>query len=123
MVVRAVHTPGHTPHHMSYVVVDVGRAIAAFTGGSLLYGTVGRTDLISEEATNELTRAQYRSVRHLADQLPGEVRVHPTHGFGSFCSSTASSDSAESTIADERRTNIALTVGDEDRFVEELSPA
>ena len=79
VVLRAVHTPGHTPHHLSYVVVDGGEPAAVFTGGSLLYGTVGRTDLISDDATEELTRAQYRSARRLADELPGhgERAPHP----------------------------------------------
>ena len=107
---------------MSYVVVDAGRAIAAFTGGSLLYGTVGRTDLISEEATNELTRAQYRSVRHLADQL--RVRWRPSHPrLRQLLLLDGVERLGREHTADERRTNIALTVGDEDRFVEEPSPA
>lgn len=70
VVLRAVHTPGHTPHHMSYVVVDGGKPVAVFTGGSLLYGTVGRTDLISDDATDALTRAQYRSARRRAGSPP-----------------------------------------------------
>jgi rhodanese-related sulfurtransferase len=94
--------------------------VAVFTGGSLLYGTVGRTDLISEEATEELTRAQYRSAHRLVGELPGTVSVHPTHGFGSFCSSASTSGSVASTIAQEQRTNIALTTGDEATFVEQL---
>ena len=120
VVIRAVHTPGHTPHHLSYVVIDAGEPVAVCTGGSMLYGTVGRTDLIGEDETEELTRAQFRSVRRLVDELPADVSVHPTHGFGSFCSSSSSSGSDQSTIAQERRTNIALTTGDEDTFVEEL---
>ena len=120
VTVRAVHTPGHTPHHLSYVVLEDGAAVAVLTGGSLLYGTVGRTDLISEEATEQLTRAQYRSAHRLATELPGEVSVHPTHGFGSFCSSTSTSGSEESSIDEERRTNVALTTGDEDLFVKQL---
>ena len=102
VVLRAVHTPGHTPHHLSYVVVDGGEQVAVFTGGSLLYGTVGRTDLISDDATEELTRAQYRSARRLAEELPGTASVHPTHGFGSFCSAASSSGSDSSTIAQEQ---------------------
>ena len=120
VVLRAVHTPGHTPHHLSYVAVDRGEPAAVFTGGSLLYGTVGRTDLISEAATDGLTRAQYRSAHRLADELPADVSVHPTHGFGSFCSSASSSGSSSSTIADEQRTNVALTARDEEDFVETL---
>lgn len=120
VLLRAVHTPGHTPHHLSYVVVDDGEPAAVFTGGSLLYGTVGRTDLVGDDVTEELTRAQYRSARRLAAELPGTVSVHPTHGFGSFCSSTAGSEVDASTIAGEQRTNIALTTGDEADFVEAL---
>lgn len=120
VVVRAVHTPGHTPHHLSYVVVEDGRALAVFTGGSMLYGTVGRTDLISADATDELTRAQFHSVRRLADELPGDAGVLPTHGFGSFCSSASTSGSDASTIEEERRSNLGLTVEDEDVFVERL---
>lgn len=120
LVVRALHTPGHTPNHLSYVVFQDGEPVAAFTGGSMLYGTVGRTDLISPETTEELTRAQYQSVRRLADELPGDVGVHPTHGFGSFCSSASSSGSDASTIDQERRSNMALTVDDEDAFVDKL---
>jgi len=120
VVLRALHTPGHTPHHLSYVVVVDGQARAVFTGGSLLYGTVGRTDLITDDVTEELTRAQYRSARRLADELPDDVAVHPTHGFGSFCSAASSSGSESSTIAQERRTNIALTTDDEADFVDRL---
>ncbi|HEX5947014.1 MAG TPA: MBL fold metallo-hydrolase [Acidimicrobiales bacterium] len=120
VTVRAMRTPGHTPHHLSYVVVDRGEPAGVFTGGSLLYGTVGRTDLISDAETERLTREQFRSARRLAQELPGDVSVHPTHGFGSFCSSSSSSGADRSTIAEERRTNIALTTGDESRFVDEL---
>jgi glyoxylase-like metal-dependent hydrolase (beta-lactamase superfamily II) len=120
LVVRAVHTPGHTPTHLSYVVLEDGRPVAAFTGGSMLFGTVGRTDLISAEATEDLTRAQFQSVRRLSDELAGEVEVLPTHGFGSFCSSASSSGSEASTIEQERQSNLALTLDDEDTFVEKL---
>jgi glyoxylase-like metal-dependent hydrolase (beta-lactamase superfamily II) len=51
-----------------------------FTGGCLLYGAVGRTDLVSPEQTEQLTRARYRSVRRLAAELPDEVAVYPTRG-------------------------------------------
>ena len=120
LVVRAVHTPGHTPTHLSYVVLDDGQPVAAFTGGSMLFGTVGRTDLISADATEDLTRAQFQSVRRLSDELPGDVGVHPTHGFGSFCSSASTSGTDASTIGQERQSNLALTLDDEDTFVENL---
>lgn len=120
LTVKAVGTPGHTPTHLSYVVSRHGEPVAVFTGGSMLFGTVGRTDLISDDVTDELTRAQFRSVRSLAEDLPADVAVHPTHGFGSFCSAASSSGSDSSTIGQERRTNLALTLSDEDTFVERL---
>jgi glyoxylase-like metal-dependent hydrolase (beta-lactamase superfamily II)/rhodanese-related sulfurtransferase len=118
---RALHTPGHTPEHLSYVLFDDTQPVAVFTGGSLLYGTVGRTDLVDERLTERLTRAQFRSVRRLAAQLPADVAVYPTHGFGSFCASTTSTEADASTIGDERRGNIGLTTENEDAFVAEVT--
>jgi hydroxyacylglutathione hydrolase len=119
LTLTAMATPGHTPGHLSYVLdPGTGTPVAVFTGGSLLFGAVGRTDLISPEQTTALTRAQYHSVRRLAGELPDPVAVYPTHGFGSFCSATPTSGSS-STIGAERVSNIALT-SDEESFVKEL---
>lgn len=117
LVLRAVATPGHTPHHTSYVLEDAGTAVAAFTGGSLLIGTVGRPDLVEPRLTEQLARAQHASAHRLA-KLPDEVRVLPTHGFGSFCSS-AQAEGEASTIGVERVRNDAL-VKDVDTFVADL---
>jgi glyoxylase-like metal-dependent hydrolase (beta-lactamase superfamily II)/rhodanese-related sulfurtransferase len=119
LTVTVMHTPGHTPGHLSYVLSETGGApVAVFTGGSMLYGAVGRTDLISPDQTEPLTRAQYRSVRRLAAELPDEVAIYPTHGFGSFCSATPTAGTS-STIGTERQVNVALRTG-EDAFVTEL---
>ena len=119
LTVTARHTPGHTPGHLCYVLGDATQdSIAVFTGGSMLYGAVGRTDLISPEQTEQLTRAQYRSVRRLAAELPAGAVVYPTHGFGSFCSATPTTGTS-STIGNQRQLNIALR-SDEDAFVKEL---
>lgn len=117
LTVRAEEAPGHTLHHLAFVVEADGRPQAVFTGGSLLFGTVGRTDLDYRSTPAALTRAQYRGVRGLLDRLPGEVSIHPTHGFGSFCSSAASSGAAASTIESERRDNLVARCTDEDLFV------
>jgi glyoxylase-like metal-dependent hydrolase (beta-lactamase superfamily II)/rhodanese-related sulfurtransferase len=115
---RVVHTPGHTPHHVSYAL-DIGdRNIAVFTGGSLLYGSVGRPDLISAQATKGLAHDQWRSVRRLVTELDSDAAVFPTHGFGSFCSATATVG-LESTIGIQAATNPAALLG-EDEFVTEL---
>lgn len=117
LTLRAIATPGHTPHHTAYVLEDGGTPVAAFTGGSLLIGTVGRPDLVEPRLTERLARAQHASARRLAE-LPDEVRVLPTHGFGSFCSSIqAKGDST--TIGAEKTRNTALTK-DVDAFVAEL---
>lgn len=113
---RVIETPGHTDHHVSYYVTDGTRA-AVFTGGSMLYGATGRSDLLGAEHTEELTRAQYRSVRRLAQSLAPETEVYPTHGFGSFCAATPTAVVASSTIARELTANPALTTPDEDTFV------
>ena len=121
MTVRVLSTPGHTDTHLSFVVSDVeGGAPVAFTGGSLLYGSVGRTDLVEAARTDELTRAQYRSARRLADDLPDETALYPTHGFGSFCSSGETAGGDDATIGTERARNDALTEPDEDSFVARL---
>jgi hydroxyacylglutathione hydrolase len=116
--VRALATPGHTFTHLSYVLLADDRPIAAFTGGSLLYGSSGRPDLLGSEHARTLAHAQYTSAHRLAAELPDDVQVLPTHGFGSFCSATQAEGTA-STIGRERRANPALT-SDEDRFVADL---
>jgi len=105
---KAVATPGHTHHHLSYIVETGSRPVAAFTGGSLLYGTTGRTDLVGPQYTEDLTHAQWHTAHLLADMLPDDVVVLPTHGFGSFCSATATDAVATSTINRERTANNAL---------------
>ncbi len=119
--IKVVATPGHTDTHLAYVIDDDTDAPAAvFTGGSLLYGSVGRTDLVDEARTDELTRAQFHSARRLADLLADDAGVYPTHGFGSFCSSGSSAGGESSTIGEERARNDALVEDDEDAFVERL---
>lgn len=119
LAVRVVAAPGHTRHHLAYVVSGGGRT-AAFSGGSLLYGSVGRTDLEDPAVTVELTHAQYRSARRLAELAGDRASLHPTHGFGSFCSSGAATSQDSSTIAEQRSVNDALSIDDEQRFVRQL---
>ncbi|MCQ4209665.1 MBL fold metallo-hydrolase, partial [Streptomyces longispororuber] len=58
LVLEALATPGHTPHHTAYALEQHGTVAAVFTGGSLLIGTVGRPDLVEPRLTEELARAQ-----------------------------------------------------------------
>ena len=116
--VRVLATPGHTFTHLSYVLEADGQPPAVFTGGSLLYGSTGRPDLLGAEHAGTLAHAQYASAHRLAAELPQETGVYPTHGFGSFCSATQAEGDA-STIGAERRANPALTLDEQD-YVETL---
>ncbi len=118
--VQVVDTPGHTLHHQSYVVRhgDLERP-ALFSGGSLLHGTVGRTDLVDPLLARLLGRAQWQSAQHQA-VLPAATTLHPTHGYGSLCSSTSEAPGeGTGTVGHERRTNPALTTP-RDAYVEAL---
>jgi hydroxyacylglutathione hydrolase len=115
MSVRALATPGHTFTHMSYVLLAAGHPHAVFSGGSLLYGSTGRPDLLGTAHAGELARAQYASAGRLAAELPADADVYPTHGFGSFCSATQA-EGTSSTIGAERAVNPVLTL-DEDMYV------
>ena len=123
LLVSVVATPGHTHTHLSYVVRDDtydGGLEAVFSGGSLLYGSVGRTDLVSPHDTAKLAHEQYSSVRRLVDASRPEAALYPTHGFGSFCSIGPASRQESSTIAEQAKSNHALTDPHEDHFVAEL---
>jgi glyoxylase-like metal-dependent hydrolase (beta-lactamase superfamily II)/rhodanese-related sulfurtransferase len=114
--IRAIETPGHTPEHVSFVLLDGARPIGVFSGGALLPGAVARTDLISPEQTEQLARSLYRSVHERLLTLPDETPVYPTHGSGSFCSVSAHGERT-TTIGLERSSNPLLTASDEDAFV------
>lgn len=111
--VRALHTPGHTFTHLSYVLE--GEEPAVFSGGSLLFGSTGRPDLLGADHTHTLARHQHGSARRLAAELSDDTRVMPTHGFGSFCAATSAGESTTaSTIGRERAVNPVLSQDEED---------
>ncbi|MEV4279640.1 MBL fold metallo-hydrolase [Actinoplanes xinjiangensis] len=120
MGLRVVATPGHTFHHLSYILDDTDGPAGVFTGGSLLFGTTGRTDLLGKQHAHTLAENQHSSVRRLADLLPDGAQVWPTHGFGSFCSATQS-DAPESTIGRERTANPALCLETDDFVAQALA--
>ena len=115
--IESVASPGHTPEHMSYVIRAGSRPPALFSGGSLIVGGAARTDLISPDVTEQLTRAQYRTLKTAFSMLPDETGLYPTHGGGSFCSAGGSGGSRTSTLGAERSSNPLLAFDDEDEFV------
>lgn len=104
---QAIHTPGHTPNHMSYAA-RIGDNRVVFTGGGLLYGSVGRPDLVAPDLTVKQAHDQWHSAHKLAEHLDDETAIFPTHGFGSFCSATQT-QGVSSTIGNEKAINPALT--------------
>lgn len=114
----ALDTPGHTPEHVAYAVTDRSRAdepIVLLTGGSLLVGAVGRTDLLGADNAVPYARAMYRSLHDAVLRHEDFVAVYPTHGAGSLCS-TGIASTPWSTIGFERRHNRLLQPMDVDAF-------
>jgi hydroxyacylglutathione hydrolase len=115
-------TPGHTPEHVAYAVTDTSRAdepLLLFTGGSLLVGAVGRTDLLGADNAIPFARSMFRSIREVI--LPHEdfVGVYPTHGAGSLCS-TGIASTPFSTLGFERRHNPMIQATEFDAFARRL---
>lgn len=119
LTLRALATPGHTPEHLSYLLLDGAAPMALFSGGSLLVGSVARTDLIAPEQTENLARSLWRSLHERILTLPDDLPVYPTHGAGSFCSAPAGGERT-TTIGAEKAGNALLGAPDEDAFVKLL---
>jgi rhodanese-related sulfurtransferase len=99
-------------------LLDGQTPVGVFSGGSLIVGSAARTDLLGADRTDELTRAQYRSLQRLTT-LADDVVVWPTHGAGSFCSAPAG-DRRTTTIGAEKAGNPLLAAPDEDAFLAAL---
>ena len=111
-----LETPGHTQEHIAWLAYNEEDAPQAlFSGGSLLVGGAGRTDLAGSEAASELTRKQWHSIQRLT-KFPSTVQVLPTHGSGSFCASTPRSDMRITTLELEQKQNELLGLN-EDEFI------
>ena len=118
LTLRALATPGHTDEHLSFLLLDGPRELGVFTGGSLIVNSAARTDLQGSDRTEELARAQYRSLRRLT-ALPDATAVWPTHGAGSFCSAPPGTERT-TTIGAQKRNNPLLAAPDEDTFTRRL---
>lgn len=119
---RTLDTPGHTPEHVSYAVADTNRADEPFlilTGGSLLVGAVGRTDLLGADNARPYAAAMYRSLHEVLLPHEDSVMVYPTHGAGSLCSTNIASTSW-STIGYERRHDPLLAPMEAEAFARAL---
>ncbi len=127
--IKAVHTPGHTPEHMSYMVTDLGgganEPMGIATGDFVFVGDVGRPDLLESAAGNvgakePSARTLYQSLRSFT-ALPDYLQVWPGHGAGSACGKELGAI-PQSTVGYEKRFNVAVrdADGEEDAFVESI---
>lgn len=114
---RVLATPGHTPEHVAYLLLDpAGEPQALFSGGALMVGTAARTDLFGPALSWRFAHDLQRSLREKILALPDEVVVYPTHGGGSFCAAGAGTAST-TTIGAERMGNPLATAGSSRQFV------
>jgi len=104
VTLRAVHTPGHTPDHLSYLLIDGKRPRALFSGGAVMVGAIARTDLLGPHLAVHLAMEALRTLQVRLRGLPDDIAVYPTHGSGSFCG-TGGRSGHETTLGDERATN------------------
>jgi glyoxylase-like metal-dependent hydrolase (beta-lactamase superfamily II)/rhodanese-related sulfurtransferase len=122
MRLQVLETPGHTPEHLSYVVVDTSRSespVGVFVGDTLFVGDVGRPDLFPDRA-QELAARLYHSLRDKLLKLPDCCEVYPAHGAGSLCG-RAMGAKQMSTIGYERKFNAALQIQDKAAFIKSLT--
>lgn len=120
---KALHTPGHTPEHVSWALYDDSRSKEVpwtiFTGDFLFVGDVGRPDLLGEEARRELAHELYGSIFERLPAIPDMTEIFPNHGAGSLCGK-AINTRRSSTVGYERQFNAALVHKPEDQWVSDL---
>ena len=115
---EALHTPGHTPEHLSFLLFDKLQGeepIAVFTGDTLFNLDVGRPDLVGSDGGRSNARALYHSLFDKLLPLGDRVEVYPCHGAGSACGKSIG-DRDQTTIGNEKKFNPALKERSEDDF-------
>lgn len=116
----ALHTPGHTPEHLSFALYDTKRSceqpLAMFSGDFVFVGSLGRPDLLGEAAKLKLAKSLYRSVTEKLTSFSDGVEVYPAHGAGSMCGA-GMSDRPQTTLGYERLCNAFFHEKDEKDFV------
>jgi hydroxyacylglutathione hydrolase len=124
---RAFHTPGHTPEHLSFLLYEGDDGpLGLFSGDSLFVGEVGRPDLLGEDQTDRLLEQLYETVFQRLSPLPDGLTVYPGHGAGSSCGRSIGSEPT-TTIGQERIGNYAFRPRELDDFkkaiMEDMPPA
>lgn len=118
----AMHTPGHTPEHLSFLLYEqhgCGHPLGLFSGDFLLIGSLGRPDLLGEEAKQSLAAQLFESTQQRIAKLPDGTIVYPAHGAGSLCG-VGIAERPESTIGYERSCNIFMASHSRDEFIAQI---
>jgi len=122
---KVMHTPGHTPESVSFILTDKGggadQPMGIFTGDFVFVGSIGRPDLLEEAAgimgtAEPGARDLFKSIEQF-NKLPEHLQVWPAHGAGSACGKGLGSIPS-STVGYEKRFNPALQYTDEQEFVD-----
>jgi len=125
VTMRALFTPGHSPDHNTYMLLDEeGNPHSVYTGDSLFVGDVGRPDLREgaghlRAKRKELAKQMYHTINDVFKQIEDDVVVYPAHGAGSLCGKNMGPETF-STIGKEKEQNWAFKIEEEDKFVEAL---
>jgi glyoxylase-like metal-dependent hydrolase (beta-lactamase superfamily II) len=117
VLVRVLHTPGHTPESVSLLVIDKRRGEEPWfvlTGDTLLVGAVGRPDLLGRE--REMAGTLFDTLQTKLLSLPDTIEIFPAHQAGSVCG-VGLSGKPSSTLGFERRCNPALSIDNRDQFI------
>ena len=124
LTVKVLHTPGHTPESVTYLLIDAeGKETAIFSGDTLFLGDVGRPDLaIKSDLTQEdLAGMLFDSLRNKIMTLPDDIIIYPGHGAGSSCGKNMSSETIGS-LGEQKKTNYALRADmTKEEFIKEVT--
>jgi hydroxyacylglutathione hydrolase len=118
----ALHTPGHTPEHLSYLVYDDSRCrmpMALLSGDFIFVGSLGRPDLLGESSKIRLAGQLFDSLRQKIGPLPDGLEIHPAHGAGSLCGAGLS-ERQQTTLGYERCCNQFFQHHDRQKFIEHV---
>lgn len=125
VVIKALHTPGHSPDSNSYLAYDsITNQQVLFTGDFLFIGDVGRPDLresvgATTEAREKLAKAMYYSINTVLNGISDETVIYPTHGAGSLCGKNLSNELFD-TLGSQRNINWALQPQSLEVFVQKI---
>ena len=118
----AVHTPGHTPEHLSFLLFEksrCGQPLALLSGDFIFVGSLGRPDLLGEAAKQRLADGLFESVHTKVSSLPDGTMILPGHGAGSLCGA-GMAERPESTLGYERHCNVFMASDQKSSFVEKV---